>query len=120
RNITFEKTDGSTQVYDIFPFGVFEVTAPDVPVLNFNFGALEVQKCPVSSRVFKFIGLEAIDLKLDPALLDTSSLGEIKTGVLDDDNVLTYYQFAPATVIDATFFCNGAPPVTPTQIWTGV
>src|SRR5690606_20812105 len=39
RNITFEKTDGSTQVYDVFPFGVFEITAPDVPVLTFNFGA---------------------------------------------------------------------------------
>ena len=118
RNITFNKTDGSSQVYDVFPFGVYE--KPVTP-LTFNFGDTALQKCSSSGIVFKNVGTEAFSINLDPALLDSSSPGVIKTGVVSSSlNAVNYYVFPPSTVIDQNLLCSGTPTTAPRQLWTGV
>ncbi len=118
RNITFQKNDGSSQVYDVFPFGVYNKGAD---ALNFNFGALELQKCPNSSRVYKTIGTAAISLNLNPVLFDTTNPGEVKTGLIGPEtNAFVYHVFPTATTIEPAFLCSTQLPVTPLQTWTGI
>lgn len=119
KNITFRKADGTTQVYDEFPFGIFTKAASTT--LPFNFGDIALQKCPSSSIVFKTIGTEAFSINLDPTLLDSNSLGVVKTGVVSADlNAVNYYIFATGTVINAELLCAATPAVSPTHRWVGV
>ncbi len=120
RNITFKKADGTTQVYDEFPFGIYlkNITT----VLPFNFGDITLQNCPASDIVFKTIGNEAFTLNLDPALKDSSALGVVKTGlVTSTTNAVNYYfNFPTGTIINGDLLCPATLFVVPQQQWTGV
>ena len=118
RNITFNKTDGSTQVYDVFPFGVYEKS---VTPLAFNFGDTALQKCNVSNIIFKNVGTEAFSINLDSSLLDSSALGIVKTGIVSSTvNAVSYYVFPSSTIIDQDLLCSGTPTTAPRQVWIGV
>lgn len=117
-NVTFQKADGTSQVYDVFPFGVYEKT---ITPLSFNFGDTALQNCTSSNIVFKTVGTEAFSINLDPALLSTSTPGVVKTGIVSADvNAVNYYVFPSATLINQDLLCGSNPTVAPRQRWTGV
>ena len=117
RNITFTKSDGTTQLYDEFPFGIYETT---VSPLTFSFSNIELDSCDSSNVLFKYSGREGIMLDINPALLDETQLNVPKTGIISQTlNKLTYMRFPANTTLDATFFC-GAPSVQPEVTWQGV
>lgn len=117
-NVTFQKGDGSTQVYDLFPFGIHSVPAT---VLNFNFGATALEKCPTGDIVYKFVGTEALTLNLNPTLLDTTNLGVVKSGLITSTvNALNYKLFPSGTAVEESFLCTSPPPVAPLQTWIGI
>lgn len=118
RNVTFKKADGSTQVYDEFPFGIYvrELATP----LPFNFVSVQLQKCATSDIVFKTIGTEALAINLDPSLMDSTALGIVKTGVVSSTtNAINYYIFPGGTAITADLLCS-TPFISPLQNWIGV
>ncbi len=118
KNITFQKADGTTQVYDEFPFGVYEKT---VSPLTFNFGDSALAKCLSSNIIFKNVGVEAFTINLDPALMDSTAIGVVKTGIVTADlNAVTYYLFPSSTTINADLLCSGTPTIAPRQKWVGV
>jgi hypothetical protein len=117
RDITFQKADGTTQVYDEFPFGIYETTVDD---LDFSFGGVALLACPTTNILFKHSGREGITLDIDSTLLDTSQLNTPKTGTITDTtNILTYLLFPPNNTLNESYFC-GVPPVQPLETWTGV
>lgn len=119
KNITFKKADGTTQVYDEFPFGIYSKSV--TTSLPFNFGEIALQKCASSNIVFKNIGREAFSINLDPNLLDSNALGVIKTGVVSSDiNAVNYYIFPTGTAINSDLLCGNAPAVSPVVRWIGV
>lgn len=119
-NILFQKGDGTTQLYNTFPFGIF--TKDKANTLPFNFADIALNKCSSGDLVYKFVGREALTLNLDPALLNNTVLNQVKSGLLTTTtNKLTYGFFGPITsALNASYFCSATPPANPLEIWNGV
>ena len=114
KNIVFTKPSG-TQVYETFPFGEFSTTPIALPL---NFDPADVAICPSNQLLYnaRTNGFEGIYIQnLDPALLDTSTLGIVKTGLISSTtNRLVYRLFVSAiTTSNQDYFCSASQPAEP-------
>jgi hypothetical protein len=116
KNITFQKVNG-TQKYETFPFG--DYIQPITP-LPFDFKTT-LEKCTSNDIVYKYNNSESFTLIIDPTLLNTTTLGTTKKGVISaTKNILTYRLYTNG-VLTPSYFCNTTEPTLPTvsQEWKG-
>ncbi|NRS90481.1 hypothetical protein HNQ02_003425 [Flavobacterium sp. 7E] len=122
KNITFSKSTGGTQVYDVFNFGSYVTTATTLP---FGFDETKaLNKCSTNDQVYKFTTGEAMELSIDPSLIinEITVANSPRKGIIGTtQNKLTYRLFT-AGLLTADYFCNATTPATPTvnQEWNGV
>ena len=122
KDITFLRNDGASQLNQTMVFGDYTTSANSLPVV---FDKV-IEKCSVNTpnQLYDFNSSESLTLNIDPALLSTTILNTVKTGLISTTtNKLTYRLFSG--LLTAGYFCNVTTPTTPliSQEWianTGV
>ena len=119
KNITFNKSDGKTQVYETFTFGDLVVSATALPLAFTKV----LKQCPSTKQVYDKNSSEALILDIDPALIVNTAtpLNAPRTGLISDmKNKLTYKLFSGLLTDD--YFCNSVYPANPAIIeeWIAV
>lgn len=119
KNITFDKGDGTSQFYEIFPFGDYIKSADPLP---FAFSGL-LSRCSNSGQVYTFSPSESFTLNnIDPALIvnEATPANAPRTAVIGATvNKLVYTLFNG--VVPPEYFCQTTDPLLPTknQEWLG-
>lgn len=116
KDITFLKSDGTSQLNQTMVFGDYTTSATGLPVV---FDKV-LEKCSTNSpnQVYDFNSSESFTLNIDPTLLSTTTLNTVKTGLISTtNNKLTYRLFSG--LVTASYFCNTTTPTTPilSQEW---
>lgn len=113
QNIRFD-TGNSEQTNDQVAFGTFTTTA----VAPVDFSSLTIQNCGANiGYLFKTSGNQALSLKVDPAIFDTSIVGTPKTKLIDGTTNLVYYTVFTSNV-NQSILCSNAIPL-PAENWVG-
>lgn len=121
KNITFDKSSGSPQVYTTFPFGDY-ITEP-TNALPFGFEQKVVQ-CPSSKLLYNRTSNEGLTIEnIDPALIVNmeTPLNKPRTAAIGSiNNRLTYRLFSGLLTDD--YFCSATVPALPATIekWDAV
>ncbi|WP_310378087.1 hypothetical protein [Flavobacterium sp.] len=116
KDITFLKSDGTSQLNQTMIFGDYTTSATSLPVV---FDKV-LEKCVTNTpnQVYDYNSSESLTLNIDPALLNTTVLNTIKTGLITPTtNKFTYRLFSG--LLTASYFCNATTPATPiiSQEW---
>ena len=116
KDITFLRSDGTSQLNETMVFGDYTTSATSFPVV---FDKV-LEKCSLNTpnQLYDYNSSESLTLNVDPALLSTTTLNTVKTGLISTTtNKLTYRVFSG--LLTASYFCNVTTPTTPiiSQEW---
>lgn len=121
KNITFEKKNGTQQVYDSFTFGDYVTT---ITPLAFDFEKT-IKRCSSNSPnlLYDFKSDKSLTLEINPLLLvnEPTPLNSPRKGLIGEtSNILSYRLFSG--LIPPSYYCNVTTPSTPTisQEWKAV
>lgn len=112
KNIQFETSSGTIQLYDQLSFGTYVTT-----VVSFaNFTAIPVARCQNNTQLlYKISNTQALQLKINTQTLPTTS--GVSSILLDNNTSVSYLKYDGT--LSGTFFCNTPLPSTPilTETW---
>jgi hypothetical protein len=113
QNIRFNN-GGTEQTNDKIAFGTFSTTA----ITPVDFTSLTIQNCGSdNSFLFKTSGNQALNLKVDPSIFDTTILGIPKTKIIDGTINQVYYNVFTSNVNQGVLCSNSVP--LPSETWNG-
>lgn len=116
KDITFLRSDGTSQLNETMVFGDYTTSASSLPVVFDK--VLEKCSANTPNQVYDYNSSESLTLNVDQALLSTTTLNTVKTGLISTTtNKLTYRIFSG--LLTASYFCNVTTPTTPiiSQEW---
>lgn len=115
-NILFDKSSGTSQLYDTFNFGSFDKTIMNALPRTFD---QELEKCDSQAVVFNIAGNHAIVLYIDPTLINGTVLNSPQTAEINSTtNQLYYLIYEQGNLNAESYFCTATPIANPFQTWT--
>jgi hypothetical protein len=115
KDITFDRGDNKTQVIDLISFGSYVTPSPR-PI---EFSNLVMNQCQDTNTLFKFSGLEVMQLDLDAEtytqLFQPSATGATpRTALITSQDQVTYRKYG--ITLNEDLICNNSAGI-PQQAW---
>ena len=115
-NILFDKSSGTSQLYETFNFGSFDKAIMNALPRTFD---QELEKCDSQAVVFNIAGNHALLLYIDPALINGSVLNATQSAEINSStNSLFYLIYEQGNLSGESYFCTATPIANPLQTWT--